>query len=278
MAKTKANEREFQGKVIHWIMEQIKHGGLPFQNATNDSSLYGLSTVRFPDVLLTLDQECKQPFCGWELKTPKTDIRDRALLKDAVEKARAIDAKYFVTWNMQTAIIWRTPEKTRTTVTKKYKINERNDHRITDVNDIRDPVKALLLQDMCVRLLLDLHQLYKDEKVNLHIADTTVFVGIVSHASDKMSVSLLQDLHRQRSSKAFERKLRTWAAKQGISRYDEEYWLALSRQIAYRMIGKILFYISLRQSRLELPRFELTKNNSQSSHKLVNSTLQLGLL
>jgi len=277
MSQTKANEREFQGQVIHWIKKQIEHGGLPFKNATNDSSLYGLPTTRFPDVLLTLDFECKQPFCGWELKTPETDARDSKLLKDAVEKAQTIHAKYFVTWNMQTAIIWRTPEKSRATVTEQYKVHERSDPRITEVNDIRDPVKALLLEDMCIRLLLDLHQLHEDEKVNLHIADTTIFVGIVSEASNKMSDSLLKDLHRQRSSKDFERKLKVWATKQGISRYDEEYWQALSRQIAYRIIGRILFYISLRRSRLELPKFELTKNNYKQAIQQLRNYFQKAL-
>ena len=204
MAKIKSNEDVFKGQVIHWIKKQIDIGSLPFKNATNDPSLYGLPTVRFPDVLLALDFECRQPFCGWELKTPKTNARDKKLLKDAVEKAQTINAKYFVTWNMQTAIIWRTPEKNRTTVTEQYKIYERSDPRITDVNDIRDSVKALLLEDMCFRLLLDLHQLYNDEKINLHTADTTIFVKIVSNASDKMSVLLLKDLNRQRGNKDFQ--------------------------------------------------------------------------
>jgi len=261
MAKTKANEREFQGQVISWIKKRIDCGGLPFKNAINDPGLYGLPTTRFPDVLLTLDFECREPFCGWELKTPATDARDNKFLKDAVEKAQAIKAKYFVTWNMQTAIIWRTPEKSRATVTEQYKIREIPDPRITSVDDIRDPVKASLLEDMCVRLLLDLHRLHDDETINLHIADTTIFVGMVSNASDKMSGLLLKDLHRQRSSRTFEKTLKAWATKQGVSRYDEEYWLALSRQISYRIIGKILFYISLRRSRPELPRFELSKNN-----------------
>ncbi|MDD5134759.1 MAG: N-6 DNA methylase [Phycisphaerae bacterium] len=277
MAKTKANEREFQGQVISWIKKQIGHGGLPFKNAINDPGLYGLPTTRFPDVLLTLDFECRSPFCGWELKTPATAARDDKLLKDAVEKAQTIEAKYFVTWNMQTAIIWRTPEKSRATVTEQYKIQERIDHRITDVNDIRDPVKAILLEDMCIRLLLDLHRLYDDEKVNLHIADTTIFVGIVSNASNKMSDSLLKDLHRQRSSKVFETKLRAWATKQGISRYDEEYWQGLSRQIAYRIIGKILFYMSLRRGRIELPRFELPRNNYKQASQQLRSYFQKAL-
>lgn len=73
MAKTKANEREFAGQVISWIKEKLKEGGLPFENATNDSGLYGLPTVKFPDVLLTLDFEGHRPFCGWELKTPKME-------------------------------------------------------------------------------------------------------------------------------------------------------------------------------------------------------------
>lgn len=70
MAKTRANEREFQGRVIAWIQEQISHWGLPFENATNDSTLYSLQTVRFPDVLLMLDFACKRPYCGWELNPP----------------------------------------------------------------------------------------------------------------------------------------------------------------------------------------------------------------
>ena len=277
MAKTKANEREFQGQVISWIKKQIDHGGLPFKNAINDPGLYGLPTTRFPDVLLTLDFECRDSFCGWELKTPTTDARDGKLLKDAVEKAQTIKAKYFVTWNMQTAIIWRTPEKSRATVTEQYKVYERTDHRITAVDDIRDSVKALLLEDMCVSLLLDLHRLYDDEKVNLHIADTTIFVGIVSNASDKMSVLLLKDLHRQRSSRDFERKLKVWATKQGIGKYDEEYWQALSRQISYRIVGKILFYMSLRRSRLELPRFELSKNNYKQAAQQLRIFFQKAL-
>jgi len=277
LAKTKANEREFQGQDVAWIKDQINHGGLPFKNVTNDSSLSGLPTTRFPDVLLTLDFECHQPFCGWELKTPTTDARDAKLLKDAVEKAQTIKAKYFVTWNMQTAIIWQTPEANRTTVTEQYKIYERTNPRITDVNDIRDPAKALLLQEMCFCLLRDLHQLHNDEKVNLHTADTTVFVSIVSTASNKMSDSLLRDLNRQRGNKDFQQKLIVWGTKQGVSRYDEEYWQALSRQIAYKIIGKILFYISLRHSRLELPKFELSRENYKLASKQLKSYFQRAL-
>jgi len=278
MAKTRANEREFQGKVIAWILGQIEHGGLPFENATGDSSLYGLPTVRFPDVLVTLDETCQRPFCGWELKTPKTDIRDKVLLKDAVEKAQTLKAKYFVTWNMQTAIIWRTPPKIRKTVKEKDKVREFGpDARIQSVDDIRDYEKSLLMESVCAQLLRDLARLHKDENINLPVADTTVFVGLVANASEQMSETLLKDINKARTNKAFDSSLNAWAKKQGVSKYDQDYRETLAQQIAYKIIGKILFYMTLRRHNLDLPRMELPPKSYKTAVKRMRELFQRGL-
>jgi len=278
MAKTKANEKEFQGQVIHWIKKQISDGGLPFENATNDSSLYGLPTVRFPDVLLTLDFECLRPFCGWELKTPKTNIRDKELLKDGVEKAQTLEAKYFVTWNMQTAIIWRTPEKTRNTVTEDYKVRGYGpDNRITSADDIRDQVKSVLMQDVCGKLLWDLTRLYKDESINLPVADTTLFVEMVGNISKKMAGTLLRDINKARSVKEFDKRLNAWAKKQGVSKYDQDFYHTLSQQISYRIIAKILFYLTLKRHKLELQDLELPRTSYKSAIKKLRNLFQKAL-
>jgi len=278
MAKTKANEREFQGRVIAWIQEQISHGGLPFENATNDSTLYGLQTVRFPDVLLTLDFACQRPYCGWELKTPETDVRDNTLLKNAVEKAQNLKAKYFVTWNMQTAIIWRTPAKTITTVKETDKVREFGpEPRIQCVDDIRDYEKSLLMESVCAQLLRDLDRLYKDENVNLPVADTTVFVGLVGHASNQMEGTLLRDINKARANKSFDKRLRAWAAKQGVSKYDQDYWQTLAQQVAYKIIGKIMFYLTLRRHRLELTRMELPPKSYKAAVKKMRALFQHAL-
>ena len=278
MAKTKANEREFAGQVIHWIKEQLKEGGLPFESATNDSGLYGLASVKFPDVLLTLDFEGLRPFCGWELKTPKTDARAKELLKGAVEKAQQIEAKYFVTWNMQSAVIWRTPERTRVTVREDDKVREFGpDTRITRVDDIRDAERAELLRDMCRRLVLDLGRLYEDEKVNLPVADTTVFVSMVAAASNKMEESLLRDIRSARGNREFARKLTRWATKQGVNKYDQEYERSLAQQIAYKIIGKILFYITLRRQNLHLPKLDLKGENYKAAMKRMRGLFQAAL-
>ena len=278
MAETKANEREFQGQVIGWIEKQISHGGLPFEKATSDSSLSGLPTVRFPDVLLLLDFAGQRPFCGWELKTPKTDVRDKRLLKDAVEKAQNLKAKYFVTWNMQTAIIWRTPAKTITTVKEKDKVREFGpEPRIQSVDDIRDYEKSLLMESVCAQLLRDLDRLYKDENVNLPVADTTVFVGLVGHASNQMEGTILSDINKARAKRSFDKRLRAWAAKQGVSKYDQDYWHTLAQQVAYKIIGKIMFYLTLRRHRLELTRMELPPKSYKAAVKKLRALFQQAL-
>jgi len=281
MAKTKANEREFQGQVIAWIKAEIEKGGLPFKNASNDSSLYGLPTTRFPDVLVTLDFERQQPFCGWELKPPKTAARDKELLKDAVEKAQNLPpngAKYFVTWNMQTAIIWKTPPKTRTTVRETDKLHEFGpDPRIQSVDDVRDIQKALVLQDMCRRLLLDLAQLYHDENINLPVTDTTFFVDLVGNAADAMKATIKQDIRKAISDKRFDKRLNAWAKKQGVNKYDQDYYETLAQQIAYKIIGKLLFYITLRRQNSFLPRLELAADNYMASVKKMYGMFQQAL-
>jgi len=278
MAKTRANEREFAGQVIFWIKKRLAEGGLPFENATNDSSLYGLETTRFPDVLLTLDFGGLEPFCGWEFKTPKTDARDGKLLKDAVKKAQTLDAKYFVTWNMQTAIIWRTPGKTRVKVNEDDKVQEIGpDSRISSVEDVRDRAKAGLLEEMCRRLVMDLGRLYEDERLNLPVADTTVFVGMVSVASVKLADSLLRDINKARGKKTFDRRLNAWAKKQGVSKYDQEYYETLAQQIAYKIVGKILFYLTLRRQNLQLPRLDLRGKNYGTAMKRMRGLFEMAL-
>jgi hypothetical protein len=278
MAKTKANEREFAGQVISWIKEQLKEGGLPFENATNDSSLYGLPEVKFPDVLLTQDFEGLRPFCGWELKTPKTGARDKILLKDAVKKAQTIDAKNFVTWNMQTAIIWKTPEKMRATVNEDDKIREYGpDTRITKVEDIRDRQKADCLRERCREIVSDLGRLYEEEKINIPVADATVFVGMVGAASEKMASSLLTDINRAMANRGFAKRLKAWAAKQGVSKYDQDYWQTLSQQIAYKIIGKILFYITLGRWNHNLPKIRLKGDNYKAAMKSMRAMFQSAL-
>jgi len=267
MAKIKANEREFQGKVISWILKQIETRTLPFQNATNDSSLYGLNTVRFPDVLLTLDKECKMPFCGWELKTPLTDIRDKGLLKDVYEKAKAIKAKYCVTWNMTSAILWRVPGNTNAFITEADKIREYPSLPILSVDDLRNEENSTQLENLCQLILRDLANHYNNEHIDLMMVDTTVFVRLVAEIATRLAATLKIDVEKAATDRHFDKRLDAWAKKQGVNKYDQDYRQTLAEQITYRLIGKVLFYISLRRNRPDLPKMVLDRSNYKAVQK-----------
>jgi len=253
----KAGERSFAGQVIAWIKEQISHGGLPFGNALNDPSLYGLSTTRFPDVLLTLDEAARQPFCDWELKTPSTDPRDADLLENAVTKARVLKARYFVTWNMVSAILWTTPP--RGAVTEENRLREYGPiPQVRTEDDLREGVVYHRLKEICARVLLDLGRLYEDASINLMHADTSVFVALLARTADQLYAPMLNSLNTQRANRKFDRQLDAWVKKQGVNKYDADYHKTLVRQVVYKVLSKILFYQTLRRYRLMLPPMDIS--------------------
>jgi len=253
----KAGERSFAGQVIAWIKEQISHGGLPFGNALNDPSLYGPPTTRFPDVLLTLDEAARQPFCGWELKTPSTDPRDSDLLENAVEKARALNARYFVTWNMVWAILWTVPP--RGPVTEENCVRPYGPiPQVRTEDDLREGVVYNRLKEICARILLDLGRLYEDASINLMHADTSVFVAVLARTADQLYPPMLNSLNAQCADRKFDRQLDAWAKKQGVNKYDADYRKTLVRQVVYKVLSKILFYQTLRRYRLILPPMDLS--------------------
>ena len=106
MSSVKSNENEFKSQVISWLNEFLGSGAYPFESATGDPSLkISEKKTKFPDVYLWLDRSAQQGFCVWELKTPVTPVDDQELLENAVEKSRAINVRYFVTWNMRDTVI-----------------------------------------------------------------------------------------------------------------------------------------------------------------------------
>src|SRR3990167_2100205 len=70
--------------------------------------------------------------------------------------------------------------------------------------------------------------------------------------------------------KRFKEGLFDWAVKQAIANYDDPaFYETVSRQVVYRLIGKVLFYLTLRRFRSDLPAMHLTDiNPSQINERL----------
>jgi len=108
-------------------------------------------------------------------------------------------------------------------------------------------------------ILHDLERLLKDEALELIKIDATYFVNrlldAVRHLLPIVTASLLD---RVTNNVGFRGEITAWAVKQGIagSPDDPEFAESIARQIIYRLLGKVLFYQSLRRSARQLPKLD----------------------
>lgn len=106
------NERQWQGRVLQWTSELLKkYPDLPFSKVDQEFEvLVDGKTRRFND--LTLFDKQSKPVCVFELKLPdKSDGRSPRYLPVVTKtyiSADSIGAEYFVTWNVNSAVLWKT--------------------------------------------------------------------------------------------------------------------------------------------------------------------------
>lgn len=272
MTTVKANEREFMSQVISWLNEAISQGSYPFEIASSEASLKVSSKgTNFPDIQIWLSRESGMGFCGWELKTPDTPADDKALLENAAQKARAMNADYFVTWNMRDAVIWRAPgwiEK----VTHEHRLKTYPSILpVNEANDLWVISKQELLKGRARDILYDLSILHRDGHLHLINVDSTFFVHILTEAVKTLIPHIHQSLiTKMGRDKKFKEGLFDWAVRQAIANYDDPaFYETVSRQVVYRIIGKILFYLTLRRFRSDLPAINIKDiDPSQINEKL----------
>lgn len=248
-------------QVTSWLNEFLKEGSYPFEVASSDPSVkVEEKKTRFPDVQIWLNRAAGQGFCGWELKTPVTPVDDHELLNNAAEKARAMHADYFVTWNMRDAVIWRTPHWTEE-VSRVHRLKTYPPiHQISSPDDLWVGFKQELLKARAKEILNDLSTLYKEGHLHLIEVDSTFFVHKLSEAVKTLwpyiHKSLIAEIGK---NSEFKNGLFDWAVKQGIATYEagEKFFETVSRQIVYRLLGKILFYLTLRRFRTDIPKLDL---------------------
>ncbi|MCL4537261.1 MAG: SAM-dependent methyltransferase [Nitrospirae bacterium] len=279
MADIKSNEREFMSQVTSWLNEFLKDGSYPFEVASSDPSIkVSEKKTKFPDVQVWLSRKAHQGFCGWELKTPATPVDDQELLNNAAEKARAMHADYFVTWNMRDAVIWRTPNWTEE-VSRVHRLKTYVPiSQITNPDDLWVVSKQELLKARAKEILNDLSNLHREGHLHLIDVDSTFFVHELSEAVKTLwphiHKSLITEIGK---SAAFQNELFNWAVKQGIATYEagEAFFETVSRQIIYRLFGKILFYLTLRRFRSDIPRLDLHEVNPEKVGKKLKEYFEI---
>jgi len=197
-----------------------------------------------------------KPFCMINIFPSSVPPDHPGHLEKTLEVAQTLNSIYFATSNLRDTILWRTPKK-GTSISKEYRLkNYFTIQQIPTVpNPVINPSIEALLKQRVKEILQDLKTLSKIGHLYVVDIDASFFVHRLHQAVEKISPLLKKSLSAQFYLKPqFKKEIYAWAVKQGIANYEQKEFLeALSRQIIYRLLGKIIFYESLRRYLKELP-------------------------
>ena len=274
----KMNERAWAGQIISWIKEVIIAGEIIFQDATNDEGLKLKSgKTKFPDILLFIDKISGVVFNGWELKYPDTEVDDRKMLINALEKAERLNSDSFVTWNGAEAIIWKIgPEYTIDQLVK-LKIYPK-EKGINSRKDLADKQKYLQFENKLKKrlkqILHDLEQLYENGTIKEAINISNDIIDAIYQASKHIIPQFENQIKQLKATdKKFRSEFANWKILESStlkilknsSRRIENIVpeLVLAKFTFYKLIGKILFYLTLSENLSgKLSKIELLKNEN----------------
>ena len=209
-----------------------------------------------------------QPLAVVLMTVPSQAADAPAVLEFVVRRARAHKAPYFVTWTLRDAILWHTP-KAGTPATRDSMEKLRDYPDLYEIGQAdQGPLDELTQLKVLVRgddILHDLERLLKDEALELVKIDATYFVNRVLDAVQRLlPIVTASLLDRLKDDVTFRGEITGWAVKQGIagSPDDPEFAESIARQIVYRLLGKMLFYLSLRRSARQLPKLDFDNIDS----------------
>lgn len=280
----KLNERAWAGQIISWIKQSINDGITIFQDATNDEGLKVASgKTKFPDVLLFTDKISGIVFNGWELKFPDTPADDTEMLENALEKAERLQSNSFVTWNGTEAIIWKINDNNYSlsgleklkVYPKEKDIIKRND--LADRNNYNK--HEAKLQKRLNEILHDLGQLYKNGELKNAINISSNIVEAVTQTALHFVPQLKNEINELKGDdRTFRNEFNQWkiiesatlkilsTSSRRVEKVEPEEVLA--KFTYYKLIGKILFYLTLSENLSgKVSKLEL-KNNKQVQKQL----------
>jgi hypothetical protein len=281
----KLNERAWAGQIISWIKQSINDSTTIFQDATNDEGLKVASgRTKFPDVLLFTDKISGVVFNGWELKFPDTPADDSEMLENALEKAERLKSNSFVTWNGTEAIIWKINDDNYSLSSlEKLKVYPK-EKDITKRNDLADRNNynkhEAKLQKRLNEILHDLGQLYENGELKNAINISSNIVEAVTQTAMHFVPQLKNEINELKADdKAFRTEFNQWkiiesatlkilsTSSRRVEKVEPEEVLA--KFTYYKLIGKVLFYLTLSEN-LSGKVSKLELKNSKQVQKQLN--------
>ena len=249
------NEWEFQGRVLEWLNDAIHRSpGRDLDKVTQEPSII---TRQRSDLVVWFQRSTETAFLTIEIKTPTTPITDLNTFVDAREKAQRWKSKFFAIWNMQVAELYKTPENDDSISPADRLCFFPLETQVHSVEDWLRPEIEESLKKRAESILDQAWQLWVDTESYVPI-DASVFVDRLAVGLTALKTNICNDLTIATSrDRQLRRKIRSIAAAHGFIGFVEDINAAVAGQMAYRLIGQILFYFALRRKQPALPELNL---------------------
>jgi len=226
------------------------------------SSVPGLSAPAQGAVLTVAGS----PLAAVALVPPAVSADAPALLEFLARKARAQRAPYIVSWNLREAALRATPKMGASPMgAEPLRRYPTLFEILPGAAEPLPPLVCIALQRRAEEILRDLATLHEQGRLDLVVPDATFFVQRLTRAVGVLKPHLKEALQFDlRMKPEFARELERWALSQGIPAdlQSDDFREAVVRQATYRLLGKVIFYQSLRRSVQALPELRLAGMDS----------------
>jgi type I restriction enzyme M protein len=224
------------------------------ESNTNDLDAYRLVTVSYAG----------QSFAILGITQPDFSPQSPAFVGLLARRARARKVEYIILSNQRETLIQTTPRRDGEigTVIRRYAPVQILSSSVEPLS----PTERLALTSVAEKISSDLHTLSQDGRLDLIQPDADYFVDRLTRAVATLKPTVKSALITQFSiAPQFADEVITWATKQGIPAEvrSPDFSEAVVRQAIYRLLGKIIFYQSLRRAIPSLP--EMVVDNLDTS-------------
>ncbi len=218
----------------------------------------GPSGIPYRALTILIDQ---QPFAILGITAPDFSTQASGFTVNLARRALARRAPYLVLTNLRETVLLKTPHKAERAgeLIRQYPLLF---HASGAGLGAHEKIDLLNRYDAIIR---DLLLLKKDGQLFVETPEADYFVARLVRAVDSLKPAVKSALISEMSIKPnFAKEMAEWAVPQGIPAdlKSEAFSEAVVRQAIYRLLGKIIFYQSLRRARPELPELVLAHLDS----------------
>ena len=243
----------------------IRARSLAFERAEAEQSVRvgGKKHMYFDGVLCK--RSGQEAVCEMEFKRPHIEAADFDLVNNAAQKANAIGAPFFLTWNIRDLWLWRTFQKNVPLLERDCK-QWTGIVDVEDVNDLREPhwakIEAFLLE-----LLNELDGLYNRQEQFVGLPVDEIFVRkLISVVNSNYRI--YADLINKKCATDgnYYKELRQWTAEHGwttllpadFTKTDSGAFDVLGRLAVFLLMNRVIFYKLVRTQHRSLEEMSFT--------------------